>query len=817
MCFGTFRRGIPSGISFAKEHVVGSTPEKSDQDGAQTTPLFQRQSYNQGISSSGSSGTPTSSRQPSLRRIIKPPARFKNARMSLRLRARPVLCGKCRSLCDGKEDSTKDDNEETEKAKKEKDRIKSTKTDETTGTSTTELTGKLKGAVQSQTVVDPKDLCYESVGSTRVVENFWKRPLMKPLIPSTEETYAKLRKHKLTSETKEGRKRIKPCNNPNDSVISNIPSSTTHHGEQQSAQGTGTCSEQTVASSPAFLTKSTACDTTFPNTRSRKASNLKMCITKITERRNGLSSPHGKRKTSTSAEDTPSSEPAHSDTSPRHSEKEEDERSTFTQPEIVTNGKRTRSSSKKSKQWDSRIRSKSTVPERYRDDSTKNIFSFNKRRPVADGSGEIPVLTLCRSEDPNQFKVSMLCEPNDATVTTSKSEDNDHESEVTPGSTVLSSSVESSSSSQETDYLTGNSSSNSPCNSTILHEVTPNFSIKSRSTAEVTKTPSIKITFGSSGNGMVVQIPPKTTQQAECTSTTELKANRKAMKKAKKEAKRKRSLSPSFLLSSPSTNALSPDPPIKAEPSTPASPESQLASDQEGKVDVKLHLEVYEAPSIHNSDELIPSAKVPKKRKKQKKRRRSIKTLKENDDLNSCSSHDANASFNSISTSQSNENPTNDQDSPPSSASSLKSFNLDNMSNSDSHESHQNCRKESGPQRVCINLKRINTNAYVPLPQQHDTAKSNLDHEDLVAPESNGIDLEGSDSNEFPDSETSKGNEAEALGSRGESMDFYRDKDRHCTYEKGDIIWGKLPAWPWWPGKVSFCLADSLILKRRQS
>ena len=34
-----------------------------------------------------------------LRRTIRPPARYKNSRMTVRLRPRQVLCSKCRSIC----------------------------------------------------------------------------------------------------------------------------------------------------------------------------------------------------------------------------------------------------------------------------------------------------------------------------------------------------------------------------------------------------------------------------------------------------------------------------------------------------------------------------------------------------------------------------------------------------------------------------------------------------------------------------------------------------------------------------------------------
>lgn len=86
------RRGLPWGVQ---------PPEPvSDPDGDKLATIAARFSYFQErkIASSASTATAVVPKV-DLRRSINPPARYKNARPTVRLRPRQVLCSKCRSIC----------------------------------------------------------------------------------------------------------------------------------------------------------------------------------------------------------------------------------------------------------------------------------------------------------------------------------------------------------------------------------------------------------------------------------------------------------------------------------------------------------------------------------------------------------------------------------------------------------------------------------------------------------------------------------------------------------------------------------------------
>lgn len=915
-------------------------------------PLHQRHSYNQGNGGSGQGGGglcngttgahyhgPPSISQPSLRRIIKPPARFRNARMSLRLRARPVLCAKCKSLCDDKADSGSKQAEESsgggggesnQKGKKDnqpKTKLSnknnsgdgesesssiSTKVTSPSKHGSSRMNGKLQGDEPRQTncVTEPADLRYESVGSTGVVENYWRRPLVKPLIASTEETYARLRKHKGSSSSS--------------STTGSSSTSGRRVKNSSNAVAPPPPPEKLGEESPGeYLTKSAiVCDTNnFPNTRSRKALNLKMCISKIAERRKKdkgggsgiLGKPLGaliKLKDHASLTNTLPVSPLllqnQSDSSVESTEEMMDNNNGWSAEaadECVGGGGGSRSSpkktgklgggggGKKSKDWENRMRTKSTVPVRYRDESylTKNdIFNFHNKRkkPLVnsksgrESGGDIPVLTISRrDDDENTFKVTALSsssscsehmesQANDQTVTTSKiiddSEESDEENEeedeqeenngVAVHSTVQ---LASSSTISPEDEDLQSHHSQSPCSSSSTLQ-SDQLSIKTSSTTELIKTPTIKITFGSSGNGMVVQIPPKVAQNPMCAtsggednpmlmgSTHHLKHVRKAMKKAKKEAKRRRSNSPS----PSSSNAMSPPTALEAQqhPLPPPIIMKSLLS-QSSSLDVSNDQEASSSqqddmafiPENRLCDQLssgepstYSSSRTAKKRKKEKKRRRGSKALKENDSGSNGSSHQSTSSNSTTSSSaflnasgladgdDVASHPENiaDSSSPP----AIIALELDPPQNpkrqtfpAEAPSASPPRRRRSMPAtssssgeapRVCINLKRIDSNAYVPLLPLSSSHSDNDDPSFLEESTSaNGqalLDRDDTELNEFPLNTADVGGSphrgADFVGE--ESVDYYKDKETECCYRRGDVVWGKLGNCPWWPGKV---------------
>lgn len=70
-----------------------------DPDGDKLATIAARFSYFQEKRSASSSSVAAVVAKVDLRRSINPPARYKNARPTVRLRPRQVLCSKCRSIC----------------------------------------------------------------------------------------------------------------------------------------------------------------------------------------------------------------------------------------------------------------------------------------------------------------------------------------------------------------------------------------------------------------------------------------------------------------------------------------------------------------------------------------------------------------------------------------------------------------------------------------------------------------------------------------------------------------------------------------------
>ncbi|XP_012532045.1 PWWP domain-containing protein 2A [Monomorium pharaonis] len=85
------KRGLPCGVQ---------PPEPvPDPDGDKLATIAARFSYFQEKRSASSSSAAAVVAKVDLRRNINPPARYKNARPTVRLRPRQVLCSKCRSIC----------------------------------------------------------------------------------------------------------------------------------------------------------------------------------------------------------------------------------------------------------------------------------------------------------------------------------------------------------------------------------------------------------------------------------------------------------------------------------------------------------------------------------------------------------------------------------------------------------------------------------------------------------------------------------------------------------------------------------------------
>lgn len=86
-----FCRGLPCGVQ---------PPEPvPDPDGDKLATIAARFSYFQERKNASSTSSTAVVTKVDLRRSINPPARYKNARPTVRLRPRQVLCSKCRSIC----------------------------------------------------------------------------------------------------------------------------------------------------------------------------------------------------------------------------------------------------------------------------------------------------------------------------------------------------------------------------------------------------------------------------------------------------------------------------------------------------------------------------------------------------------------------------------------------------------------------------------------------------------------------------------------------------------------------------------------------
>lgn len=93
-------RHLPCGISSPMNFLSQQSGSKPDTDEDKLFSLGQRFTYFQDKSPASKTNVDIVNPQPfHLRRTIRPPARYKNSRMTVRLRPRQVLCSKCRSIC----------------------------------------------------------------------------------------------------------------------------------------------------------------------------------------------------------------------------------------------------------------------------------------------------------------------------------------------------------------------------------------------------------------------------------------------------------------------------------------------------------------------------------------------------------------------------------------------------------------------------------------------------------------------------------------------------------------------------------------------
>ncbi|CAG7729795.1 unnamed protein product [Allacma fusca] len=740
-------RGIPSGISFPKDYCTGSVVEPlGENDPTQVPPLPQRHTYFQ--DKDGSLADPMKARL-ALRRVIKPPARFKNSRMSLRLRSRPILCAKCRTLCEDKVSSQSSDTQEDAELSKKIVSGGGVTTRRGKSTMGVTLTSNIPSTQESEST---QDYSYVSVGSKTFIENYWKRP---SLLPPPDEKVGRSNSSTPLSSCQGG-----PLKPPTDSmvVVKSVPkmpkiNSSCMNENKLTLTLTKDNNNKVL---PKLLVSS---NPGFEKTvKIKKSKNFKAYKAKLL---NTSSSPNQVEKP----------------VEPRDLTEIPEERlgdqyvvpATAHLPELnldpVDVGLKDDLSAN-SKMWENRIRKKSTVPARFRDEGylTKNIFSFKRRRVEDDATeeGESPEHRLVPFEDMDQEGVEK------------------ETNKLSPGET---------SSSSDISRTSG----------------TPNFPLPplvgsvggtnghADAKVEPAKTPVIKISFGTPGNGVVVEIPPKAKQEE--TGSLADKAARKAMKKAKKEARRKLSLSRE---PSPSAKHALPQ-----TPSPPASnPECSLVPNCVEPATGPT------TPEVKPDVNLLEPHHVSKRKKKEKKKKRS-KPTKDNCDSTVSQSgttppyEDSSENYERIS-------PTPDE---PVSTSNLvvripqrspeqQAVESDgNRSIDDSPESKIGCSTASSseaPQRLCISLKRLNDNSMV----SWDITQSCItcSHNELDSGETEQVGSPtSSEPNDYPMNDSPSSEQRNANAS---SIDSYTDECRNYQFKKGDIIWGKLPGCPWWPGKI---------------
>jgi len=755
------RRGTPAGIPFPKDFFSGSCAKSEVLDASQVPPLNQRHTYFQEVHHGN--------QHRSLRRIIKPPARFKNSRMSLRPVHRPVLCAKCGVRCEDKsnsqgnsdkdtlpEPSTTDSNATSTPTSVKRNGIHRKKTHaKALGNKSETLLGRTSSSSKSssrdtQSPVlqeDPNDYCYESVGSSGIIENAWKRPLSKPLKNQVKSVSGKtLSKQENPSFAFNGRSKSPPppvlvpatCGSTSvveSSYCDKPPLLGLSSDKARNRLNLGQLAKSSVQgsqkpSTTIFRVTKSSSDVSKLSDEQSKMNNLKLCISKI--------SCGKKRKLNENIvlklnQSTPNllcvtKMPGESDSQ--------------CQSGLSSNNK-------------IKIKRRITkTPLRFRDQSYS----------TADGKTFSPM----ESDFSRIFPISDH-EIMDKKVT----EENCESNHVGTHTRTVSNPIESLH--KTSPILSCNSSSTT--NTSSSSSSSSNFNVQ-----EPVKTPVLKILFDSKGSGMVVQIPSKATSQSPSLNGSELaesKAARKAMKKAKKEARKKH-------VSEPTKIAL---PPLT--PQTVSSygdnPSTILPPIRFSELNSSSTNELHHPPestdwcSMSSDVEISPVGHPAKKRKKVKRRRKDKKSFRvKNEDSPEESTSSA------IPTPSP---PLVDNDEAVSSSTTTgPSIKFDKYGTgkyvfanhcSDTKDSESKEHREA-QERVLISLKRLDTNAYTTVSKEVDQV-----------PTSTNTNKTSEAINEDVSSDGPAALNTDEPCEAAESSEFYIHEKSNQIFRKGDVVWGQ--------------------------
>lgn len=519
------RRGIPCGISFPKDYCSTIPSRCADFESEnEQPPVQQRHTYFQ-----GNSGCPPLKPLRRFNRATKPPARYKNGRMALRLRHRPVLCSKCKAYCEEKNPSKNSD-----ELGENWDNQKGSGTSTRRGTEPKSKSYEKKSqdsvfleSSASNTTEEQEDYTFTVANPMGggVVENYWKRPTLTVPI--------QVEKIRLSGNPEE--KEILETEDAEDTLKSFMSLKLVDSNKFQSP---ATAEQPKVENSDTFQSKK---------------KNLRLCINKLRiQKKSRLANEN------------------HSGTIGPMSQ---NEAGTFTENYSV--GIEPSSAGK------IRMRKRSTtVPARFRDEAclTKNFNDLKKKHKGTKVSG-------LEATEQNPLPAPT---PNPVGLTASGEGLEEEQPEIVSGD----------------HFLVGNRK--------IL---------SSNTKAEVSRTPTIKISYGSSGKGVVLEIPSKPTIESspeDSLTSAKSKAEKRALRKARKQAKRKLSkesasmdtaASNSLEFSSSQSSCSSPPPPL-------LTPISELCSSV-AEEDFPISLD-HCPPLIHFTKE-IPL--TPKKRKKEKKQK----------------------------------------------------------------------------------------------------------------------------------------------------------------------------------------------------
>jgi hypothetical protein len=754
------RRGIPAGISFPKD-FFSSDGKHEIQDSSQAPPLNQRHTYFQDVHH----GNP----HRSLRRVIKPPARFKNSRMSLRPVHRPVLCAKCGVRCEDKsvlqgnksdvEPSTsvpvdpangtgsstgnagngsnqpKKNGVTRKKAKAEKQAIGNS--------STTKRPDNNSSISIPPLLEDPKDFCYESVGCSGILENTWKRPLAKPL--RTQSRPGGTKGSQLTDfETKvtiNGRMPVLvPATNASSSKTNlsfcDMPqlqgpgsdklSVRIHDGNPYKSSKLSCKLENSDSSSaPIFRITKPPSELTKLSNDNMKVNNLKLCISKISCGRRKLENVVLRRTQSLGnplfVTKKPSSE-------------------TYSLSAPGLNGTGGRSKVRK------RI---AKTPLRFRDQN----YPFNLDP------------NICRAESGILDSISQTSE--DSLIKSSLNEencDNNHIETINPAfkdnseDRVLSDEAK-----KRSRSVSGNSIPSEPV-----------------------KTPVLKIFFDSKGSGMVVQVPPKVVtpciQSGPGVELVESKAARKAMKKAKKEA-RKKHLPDPF----PANNALLPLT-LQTSCSVDQQKTSLLPSPQAYNSAADYHLpssatesnapDLTDWLSMSSDLEQGSSSHPTKKRKKVKRKRKEKRADKTRSD-DSRRSTSSTVLTPSPAFIDHEDMVSSSTTIPSTSGTSSMSSHYALLSPGSDTRDVENKEQSEAHERVLLSLKRLDRNAYTTVTKELDYLPTST-NKVAESQEEPSHSLLGASAHIDPDGSV-----------EAESLEFYLHEKSNQTYKKGDVVWGQ--------------------------